>query len=315
MNSWIVGWGIDGDLISVWKEVLTALGHTPTFIPWLQYEDPVQQVGVRLVDEKPDYVVWWNWMGASPEDMKHLTSQCTTTKHIMFNMSDPYCWSVPANRMRERVKFFHAAIVSSTVNTKLYAKFGCQRVVAAHCPFSASNLHRSSGTYDDDVSFVLTNLYDSVDEYPDQVASRRQLIEALDKEPSIRFSVYGPAHLRDVAPNSYRRELGFEEMLDTFTSSKIVLSTHVTDAKGYLNRRTVEALSCGALVLTDVTEGTKELGKETCVYLDGKSVVNQVKAILADYKNMTTTKRSAMRYAKSRFYVPAFVEKVKSVFA
>jgi len=315
-NSWSVGWGIDGDLVSVWKEVLTNLGHNPTFIPWAHYEDPVGQVGEKLKDETPDFVVWWNWMGASPEDLKYLSNQSTSTKHVMFNLCDPYCWTVPTNRMRERTKYYHAAIVSSQESIKNYTKFGCENVVVAHCPFSTSNAPRHSNEYEDDVSFVLTNLYESLDEYPDQTVSRKALIEALDKDPDINFSVYGPESLKDVAPNSYKRELGFEDMLDTFATSKVVLSTHVSNAKGYLNRRTVEALSCGSLLLVDKTQGTTTLGKDVCVYLDDeKSVTDQVKEILTNYRSTNKTRRAALRYSKSHFYVPAFVEKVRDVFS
>lgn len=313
INSWIVGWGIDGDLVEVWKEVLVTLGHTPTFVPWVHYENPVAEVGAKLKSERPDYVIWWNWMCVSPEDMDFLTKQNSATKHVLFNLCDPYCWSVSEHRMDERVKYYHAVIVSSQATGKLYAQAGCRNVVVAHCPFSPFHTPEPSLEYEDDISFILTNLYESREKYPDQVVSRRRLIEALENDPDINFGVYGPEYLREIAPRSYRRELGFDDMLNTFATSKIVLSTHVSSAKGYLNRRTVEALSCGSLLLVDKTGGTEALeGK--CVFIDDSIPINtQVKEILRNYRAHKKTKRAALRYARSNFYVAPFVEKVRSV--
>jgi spore maturation protein CgeB len=80
-----------------------------------------------------------------------------------------------------------------------------------------------SPEYECDVSFVGTNLYTGSN-FPNQTINRKQVLDLIYADPSIKLHVYGTEKFRYVYPNSYRGFIPYSQCYRVFSSSKINLN-------------------------------------------------------------------------------------------
>lgn len=106
--------------------------------------------------------------------------------------------------------------------------------------------------YKCDVSAVITNLYtDSVWDLNRQKINRKKLIDDLYADKSINLKIYGPEKFRSQYPDSYVREIRYNECNKVFSNSRVNLCVHAISIDGYLSERAAQIIGSKGLLYTD----------------------------------------------------------------
>lgn len=256
--------------------------------------------------------IWWSWM-TPPLDIATEFVEQTRDRitHVMFNTIDPFCWTVPENDMAKRAALFSYALVSSRASADLYAAAGC-KAITMYLPVDASLFTpHPDPTYLYDVCMLLTNFYDDATTYPNQLWSRRSMLHILENTEDIKLGSFGNETVAEAAVKSYKGWCTYEDMAKVFKESRIVISTHVTNANEYVNRRCIEAMACGSIVMVDDIEGIRNVLQDGVVYLNKDvPLEDQVRTVLATYDTdaMQHVRRRAVAISTRLGCVKRFVD-------
>lgn len=306
----VVGWKRKKDLSMVLAEVVQQ-----PLCPFFDAARPKTEDDYRGFLDNVDVILWFAWMLVPVPWLQAGRVTHPHVQHIMVNIDDPFCWSVSEFRMKDRVRAFGRALVSSSAKLAEYAALGC-KVRCAYPPIAAQFVPKAPAQpYMHDVCFLATNLYPA-SAYPGQLWDREAMVRALDADVGVAVGVYGPETLRDVAPRTYVGWCSFAHMATVFAASRIVVSTHVVNARAYLNRRCLEAMASGAVVLMDDILGARDLLGDAVVYLDtARPFMDQVHAILREFDGagMCAVRARAPRRAASLASMDVFKQHVDAV--
>ena len=112
------------------------------------------------------------------------------------------------------------------------------------------------------------------------------------------------------------KHLPYQMVKSTYSSSKIVINRHQNSC---LNGRTFEAVSCGALLVTDYTPGLEkcfEIGKEIVVYDSYKDGVEEVEYYLENEKERKKIAKAGLERTKREHKIQdRFQEMIKRFMA
>ncbi len=128
----------------------------------------------------------------------------------------------------------------------------------------------------------------------------RDVVRQLDVQPGERFLMFGKGWERDPRVTRYwRGSVEYKMLPDIYRSAKIVLDDTATPTLPYafLNGRVFDALSAGALVLTDNVEGSHEMfGGLLPTYSDRA----ELRALLDRYLNDDAARTALVRDLQSQ---------------
>ncbi len=236
--------------------------------------------------EQVDIILWW-FFAVSVDDIRYIYDKTRHLYHILYNWDDPFCWN--SVEFAKKCCNFNLVITSCHESDDRYY-IGCnvgkvQYMLHPYSPaiYSCSTV---STTYECDISFCITNLYENVNIYPGQFINRKQIIDELYKlhnANEITFHLYGSNYLRDMYPQVYKGYVKHDELANVFRKSRINLSTHIVSSKsGYLNERCMLILASRGGIL--LTEKNDVLTNQCCIFLEQK-YISQIKNILLEMKN------------------------------
>lgn len=243
--------------------------------------------------EEPNIILWW-FFGISANDIQYIYNKNANLYHILYNWDDPFCWN--SSEFPKKCKNFDLVISSCFETQSNYLKSNVKKVIYSLPPYSPSIYFPIDDIkYECDISFCITNLYESEGTYPNQFINRKYIIDTLYNSDLI-FHLYGPNYLRDLYPKSYKGYVKHDNLSDIFHKSRINLSTHIVSGKsGYLNERSILILASGGLLLVEPNDILKN--NENCVFLE-EDFIEQIKGILNNYDDYEEIKQNGIEFVK-----------------
>lgn len=264
----------------------------------------VTELTKMIIELQPEYVLWWI-ININETNIHKLN--INNTKHIYYNWDDPYNWI--CNGLQNKINFFNTAFITCEETTIKYIDAGTKYAYCVYPGYSPL-VHKpywitgEAINYEQDISFVCTNLYENLNVYPDQLVNRKQLVDTLYKSHTgITFKIYGPEKLKNKYPLSYGGFIKYADTVHVFNKSKINLCTHVVGNKqGYLNERVFLIMGSGGLLLVDNVPGVDNIliNGFNCIFIEPDNIVQQVKNIIDNYDDYDIIKRNA--YETSKLY-------------
>jgi hypothetical protein len=253
----------------------------------------------ELLDLKPKYVLWWI-LDIKTNNLREIHNYNHNVKHIYFNWDEPFNFDVV--NAKQKSKYLNYVFGTCQESMHKYIDSGALHANCLYTGYS-SKIHypyfiKDTGydfskiKYRHDVSFVLTNLYENKEMYPDQVIDRKVLVDNLylNQKSNYKFAIYGPSKFKELYPNSYVDYIKYNDTCKLFNESKINICTHVIGNKaGYLNERVFLIMASGGLLLIDPIKGIDKILKNgyNCIYINPTKIVSQINKILSnsDYYN------------------------------
>jgi len=289
-------------------DILEKLGYTVHDYPYNKYlnenglENAVN-IFIRLIEEvNPMYCLWWT-IKMDSNNMYKVVNSNKQTKHLYFNWDEPYNWDLVD--AKNKARYLDMAFVCCSETTSRYVQTGTRYAYCLY-PGYSPKLHKPVNNLDKiyihDVSFIATNLYEDPVEYPNQLVSRKKIVDILysnQKSMGYSFAIYGSDEFKDIYPDSYKGFVKYDDTPTIINGSKINICTHVVgNKKGYLNERVFLVMGCGGLLLVDpVPQGDEQIliNGENCVMIDQNRILAQVKNILANYPKYERIKINAYK--------------------
>lgn len=304
------------------KEMFEILGYEVVFFPLLHYNikftknpDALYNIFMKFIhDFKIDIVLWWNWE-CDEFVMKKIKENTPSILHCLFNWDHPFClteWDKTKNRQILKKNIWDIIFVTSNDQFDEYIQTGTKFV--HYLPmFADSQVHYplKDENYTCDVSFVLTNLYENKEMFPETYIDRKKMIQDIINA-GISIQLYGPEHLKKIFPKQYKGPIHFTENHKVFYNSKVNICTH--GAKGFLycNERVATILHSGGLLFVDKVDGIENIltDKHDCVFIDPNNYIEQIKDILSNYNNYKGIKENAVITANKKFNVETWAKKI-----
>jgi len=170
--------------------------------------------------------------------------------------------------------------------------------------FADENIHfpEVDKSYECDVSFICTNLYEDKVMFPNNITNRREVITNIINN-GFNVHIYGPEHLKEIFPNQYK---GFSHFLNNhkvFYNSKINLCTHGDNGYKYCNERVGTILSSGGLMMCDKVDGIETILKHNkdFILFDENNYIEQIRDIINNYDRYVHIKENAVITARNKF--------------
>lgn len=248
--------------------------------------------------ENPNVILWWFFSIPTVDfEIIYNTSKQINNniKHVLFNWDDPFNWHV--SDMQNKAKFFDVIFATSAEKLDDYVTYGAKKSYLLY-PGYDSTLHYpifednndDVNKYECDISICCTNLYENINDYPNQYILRRKLVDDIyenQEKYNYKFHIYGPEKFKELYPKSYRGFIKYEDTNKVFNYSKINICTHVQcNTKKYLNERTVLILASGGLLYIDKInelEQVLDINNE-CIVIDKNDYIQQITNILHNYE-------------------------------
>lgn len=261
----------------------------------------------------PKIILWW-FFDIDPADFKLIRTANPSVLHILFNWDDPFKWQIQYEPQRGRAQYWDIAFTCCKSSCDDYLAAGSKEAFVLYPGVNVVaevDVPTVDSTFDCDVSFILTNLYMGP-QYANQLLQRKELVDLIAREPSIKFNIYGPSELAIFYPNHYKGTVRYENQAEIFRKSRINISTHVVGNRdGYLNERVSLIMGSGGLLLVDPVAGIREALKQPIesdmenakfLLMDTKYPVEQILDILEDMRrrpqHYADIRKRAWLYAK-----------------
>jgi len=238
----------------------------------------------------PDFILVWNIY----QDECFIKQLSKKYKLLMFNWDDPH---VLKNKIFfNTIKYYDICFTSCIETCKIYNEFS-RHVYLLPPVDSKIHYYDYDPLYDCDIAVIITNLYKEEEYYKNQIINRYKLICELVKH--FKVNIYGPKYLENEFCNQYKEYIPYGLNRKVFSSAKLVLNTHVENAYGYFNERTIDIMACSGLMLIDRVKGI-ELLDNCCIVLEYSidKIINQIKYILEHIKDYEYIRNNA--YQKSK---------------
>jgi hypothetical protein len=311
MKLLIVGWYNLINPIITAKDYFTILGYDVYFLPLLYYNQKYsgEQLSNALIsfikNIDPAIMLWWNWE-SSKEVLLEIKIKTQNILHVLFNWDHPFCLSSWDNNHNRRITSKNIwDICFATADYKLdeYTNSGTSEVYYLRM-FADENIHfpEVDKSYECDVSFICTNLYEDKVMFPNNITNRREVITNIINN-GFNVHIYGPEHLKEIFPNQYK---GFSHFLNNhkvFYNSKINLCTHGDNGYKYCNERVGTILSSGGLMMCDKVDGIETIltHNKDFILFDENNYIEQIRDIINNYDRYVHIKENAVITARNKF--------------
>lgn len=289
------------DTIKVAEEMLCIDDYKIFDFPLFKYmKDPhdkcddYMNLFIKFIKDNDIKIILWWFINIPTQNFINIKKE-TGVKYLFFNWDEPYNWK--DCDIINKMPHLDIAFVTCKETLQTYLENGTKHAYCLYPPFDKNNYYMITdinqsiiNKYKCDISICCTNLYDNDELYPNQYIKRKQLISDIYNGQLIhnyKFHIYGPLHLRELYPLSYRGMAKYDELNYIFNYSKINLCTHVmNNMDGYLNERSIIIGGSGGLLLVDYVKGIEnifEINKEI-VILDKHHYIDQILNIIYDYE-------------------------------
>jgi len=152
--------------------------------------------------------------------------------------------------------------------------------------------------YECDISIVCTNLYDNLEEFPNEATNitRFEIVNKLyENRNKIKFHIYGPEKFAEIYPECYKGFISYKDCYKVFSNSKINLSIHpiihelnnICSNKEYFSERVPQILGCQGLLMTNSNFSHILKNNIDYIYIDKQTDINILDIIyyIIDPKN------------------------------
>lgn len=239
-------------------------------------------ISKQIQQDQITHVLYWCF-SIDPTILRYLRYRHADVIFSLFNWDEPHCWN---DEYRQKVTGLDIAFTCCKETIKWYQELGVDGVFLL--PGSPEFAFPKDQVYEDDISFCVTNLYEG-DEYPNQIISRKLLIDQLEDysnraDHKYKVGLYGPAWLKDRYPTIYKGWAQYKDLPDIFRRSKINLCTHVDGRFPYSNERSILIMGTGGLLAVDPIPGWSEMfGEDTCIVMDRLDPISTLLTTLENY--------------------------------
>jgi hypothetical protein len=284
LNILIIGYCRLDDGFLYASKALEKLNYNIYFFPYFNYildkidnKDNILQE--FIIKNDINICLWWN-NSIKSESIKNIihnklnnNDHCiekAEIKHYLFNW-DPFLYNyekynsvIWKDRIEERKKIYPLMEHVFSCFEKEVNYFKSYLKISYLPPgFDPSISYYYKDTdYECDVSIVCTNLYDNVEEFPDEATNitRFEIVNRLyENHDKIKFHIYGPENFKEKYPECYKGFISYKECYKVFSNSKINLSIHpmihelnnTCSNKEYFSERVPQILGCKGLLMTN----------------------------------------------------------------
>jgi hypothetical protein len=311
MKLLIVGWYNLINPIITAKDYFTILGYDVYFLPLLYYNQKYsgEQLSNALIsfikNIDPVVMLWWNWE-SSKEVLYEIKIKTQNILHILFNWDHPFClssWDNNNNRKIISKNIWDICFLTADCKLDEYINSGSDEAYYLRM-FADENIHfpEIDKSYECDVSFICTNLYDDKVIFPNVIVNRREILTNIINN-GFNVHIYGPEHLKDIFPNQYKGFCHFLNNNKVFYNSKINLCTHVDNGYKYCNERVGTILSSGGLMMCDKVDGIETIltNNKDFILFDENNYIEQIRDIINNYDRYVHIKENAVITARNKF--------------
>lgn len=247
-------------------------------------DNTYESINKAILKEDPKVLLFWCFK-ISPEVLRRLKESHRNRVFSLFNWDDPYCWSDKGRQMEENAKYMDLVYSTCQESCSWYKEKGVKEALFLLPGFDPQT-HRPivDPKYKCDISFCLTNLYENPEVFPDQLISRKDLIEKLIKEKDISFRLYGPEFLGQLYPNHYHGFVIYDNLSLVYHNSKINICTHGICKYKYANERSILVTGAKGLLYVDPVHKFETIfNKDECLFIDLQDPITQIRSILKNY--------------------------------
>jgi hypothetical protein len=311
MKLLIVGWYNLINPIITAKDYFTILGYDVYFLPLLYYNQKYkgEQLSNALItfikNIDPAVMLWWNWE-TRREVLLEIKIKTQNILHVLFNWDHPFClssWDNNHNRKITSKNIWDICFATADYKLDEYINSGSSEAYYLRM-FADEEIHfpKIDKSYECDVSFICTNLYEDKVMFPNNITNRREVIKNIINN-GFNVHIYGPENLKEIFPNQYK---GFSHFLNNhkvFYNSKINLCTHGDNGYKYCNERVGTILSSGGLMLCDKVDGIETIltNNKDFILFDENNYIEQIRDILNNYDKYEYIKDNAVITARNKF--------------
>lgn len=274
------------------SEALERKGYTivnyPLFRYYMDEFDRIDNYKDHMIDYinkyNPDLILWW-YFNIPLDSFREIILR-TNGINMLYNWDDPWCWYIDEElQFSDKIQYFDVIGASCMEMKHKYIENGCEFI---YLPpgYDKKDFHKLDvENYECDVSICITNLYDDKQLYKDeyQYINRKELVDNLSKDESIKFNLYGPEIFKEIYPKNYKRFVKYDELNEVFNRSKININLHLCyNHSKYVNERDVLMLGSECLVMGDPVKDNEELNN-SIIILDKNDYMKQIREVLKDY--------------------------------
>ena len=257
------------------------------FFPYFSYiidniEDRDNILLEYLILNKINICLWWN-NSIKYENYIKIINNSVNIKHYLFNW-DPHLYNKDNSIWNERTSQKELCYpLMDHVFTCFEAEINYfKNLNISYAPpgFDIDiSLYTFYPKYECDVSIVCTNLYDDLNEFPNESTNitRYNIVNKLyENRHIIKFHIYGPEKFKDMYPDCYKGFIKYNECNRVFSNSKINLSIHplVKDLNGemsnaeYFSERVPQILGSKGLLVTNSLLTDKLIKNDDYIYIN-----------------------------------------------
>jgi hypothetical protein len=303
------------------------------FFPYLNYildkvENTEEIFHKYLTEHKINICLWWNNSITYASFQKMYLPQL---QHIYFNW-DPFLFShesyhspIWKERLINKEEIFSKMNMIFTCFEKEVLYFSEKHVPITYNPpgFEPSvSYYLKDPSYECDISIICTNMYDYLEEFPDQSTNvpRYQIVNLLyENRDKFKFHIYGPEKFREKYPDCYQRFITYDECYKVFSNSKINLSIHPLvkelhvspSSQEYFSERVPQILGCQGLLMTN-SDYTHVLSKDDYVFIhEETNILNEIESILQQQDKYDQVRLNGHRKAMNHMQWKHWGEKIE----
>lgn len=292
MNLLIIGYCHLDDGFLYASKALEKLNYNIFFFPYLSHimdniEDK-DDLLIKLINENNiNICLWWC------NNVSYLSYQYILSKNILPLKNFFFNWDI---FLYDYEKYNSFDWKERIENKKLYYPlmdhiFSCYQKEISYFKNKISISYNYPGfdkeisyyikdnDYICDISIVCTNLYNNINEFPDEATNitRYEIIDKLyENRDKIIFHIYGSENLKYKYPDCYKGFVKYQQCNKVFSNSKINLSIHPiikelnndNVEEEYFSERVPQILGCKGLLITN-SKFSKYLENNTdYIYID-----------------------------------------------
>lgn len=292
MNLLIIGYCHLDDGFLYASKALEKLNYNIFFFPYLSHimdniEDKDDRLINLVIDNKINICLWW-CNNVSYLSYKYILSNISVEiKNFFFNWDiylynyEKYNSSIWEERIENKKLYYPLMdhVFSCFATEIIYFKNSIS--ISYNYPGFDKDIsyYFKDSNYECDISIVCTNLYQNINEFPDDATNvtRYEIVDKLyENRDIINFHIYGNENFKHKYPECYKGFIKYQDCNKVFSNSKINLSIHPiinelnnndTD-EDYFSERVPQILGCKGLLITNsLFKKYLELNKDY-IYID-----------------------------------------------
>jgi hypothetical protein len=296
MHIYVVVWHGEIESVKYAIRALRILAKVTVYSHFDEILDP-PIFAQRVINSQCDAVLVWCYDRLKPAHIAMIRSLCNVNQtsspiFALYNWDDPYALTHEANRA-----LFVEMDIVFTCSQDAQEWYSSQGIPSHYLLPGFYQQTEIPSVITCDISFIVGNLYDDIDKYPNQKYLRKSILEALECANDLQVELYGQSNLALLYPRIYKGLATYEDQYSIARRSRLCISTHVMESTGYLNERSIVILGSGggALVL-DSAKNAASIPRTSFLQL-GSNPLADLRRYLSFADLCTTTASIGKLYA------------------